>query len=269
MYILAENPPLDDATGEESSPTSFTLERRPTRWNLCDLKEKTTIPCPVMGGLVVHKRFFSDEEIEGVRCLARAVADRGDSIGKCSLSTPRGISWFEYHQGRSMFPFQPYPAVNPTVADGVLSRLESQNKLHPSVWPNLGDWADKENDDDSRVNLGANALIRLQLFIERGRLAPEAKEEPCLFLQVQHLERGGQVGAHVDDLAKGGKVISTAVISGFNDIRVGNRIFRVEPGDVYALAGRARYDVDHEVLACPDDRLSVTLRFGLNPETRA
>ena len=55
-----------------------------------------------------------------------------------------------------------------------------------------------------------------------------------MFFQVQHVERGGVVP--VDPIVKGGKVISTAVINGANDIRV--RLYlRVEPGDVYGLPG--------------------------------
>ena len=81
---------------------------------------------------------------------------------------------------------------------------------------------------------------------------------------MQRMERGSRVGMHLDDLTKGGKVIiSTAVLQGNNMIRVGTIEFQVEPGDVYAIARDARYNVEHEALPCPDDRLTATLRFGI------
>ena len=79
---------------------------------------------------------------------------------------------------------------------------------------------------------------------------------------MQHVERGSQVGPHVDDLEKGGEVIATAVVNGASDIRVGDTIVRIEEGDLYSLSGEARYDVDHEVFSSLDDRLSITLRFA-------
>ena len=45
-------------------------------------------------------------------------------------------------------------------------------------------------------------------------------------------------------------------------MRVGGVIFTVAEGDLYALVGSARDDVDHEVYAGRSDRLSVTVRYG-------
>ena len=55
---------------------------------------------------------------------------------------------------------------------------------------------------------------------------------------------------------------STAVVAGASEVRVGGVRFVVRPGDMYCLAGAARRDVDHEVYAHADDRLSVTFRYG-------
>ena len=60
-------------------------------------------------------------------------------------------------------------------------------------------------------------------------------------------------------------MISTAVIQGCNTCRVGDVEFEVQPGDVYAISKTARYDVEHEVMSDYVDRVSVTLRFGINP----
>ena len=47
---------------------------------------------------------------------------------------------------------------------------------------------------------GARAVVRLQTALSAGAIMPEARGEPCLFVQVQHVERGGAVGPHVDPL---------------------------------------------------------------------
>ena len=45
-------------------------------------------------------------------------------------------------------------------------------------------------------------------------------------------------------------------------MRVGGVAFAVGEGDLYALVGAARDDVDHEVYSGREDRLSVTVRYG-------
>ena len=53
----------------------------------------------------------------------------------------------------------------------------------------------------------------------------------------QQVQRGGVVGAHKDPEDKGGQVITTTVVQGQNEVRVGGVRFRVLPGDVYGIAG--------------------------------
>merc|ERR1719277_1728020 len=88
-------------------------------------------------------------------------------------------------------------------------------------------------------------------------------KQPCLFLQAQALERGAEVTPHRDALPYGGDMIATLVVEGANEVQVGPVRFRVEPGDLYAIAHGARYDMEHQVGASPRDRFSVTLRYGL------
>ena len=59
-----------------------------------------------------------------------------------------------------------------------------------------------------------------------------------------------------------GNSIATAVIAGASEVRVGGVAFTVAEGDMYFLVGAARDDVDHEVYAGQQDRLSVTIRYG-------
>ena len=101
-------------------------------------------------------------------------------------------------------------------------------------------------------------LDRLSMPSAFGGRAP-------LFLQLQSLQRGASIGAHVDEHDVGGRAIMTAVVAGGGgDVRVGGVSFAVRAGDVYALCGDARDAIDHEVYysACRADRLSVTVRYG-------
>ena len=81
-------------------------------------------------------------------------------------------------------------------------------------------------------------------------------------MQLQALERGAVIAAHVDEPGVGGRAIATTVIAGASDVRVGAVSFVVRAGDMYCLTGAARDDIDHEVYSGTEDRLSVTMRFG-------
>ncbi|CAE8731442.1 unnamed protein product [Polarella glacialis] len=73
----------------------------------------------------------------------------------------------------------------------------------------------------------------------------------------------GLASAQQDALPFGGNMIATFVLEGSSEVRVGPLRFRVDTGDMYAIAHSARYEVEHEVMAAPHDRLSVTFRYGL------
>ena len=119
----------------------------------------------------------------------------------------------------------------------------SANCTNPQSWPNLKALQDDKGNMEQGIDIQTYAkhVIKIQKTIQQ--LIPDARDEPCLFIQMQRLERGIKIGKHIDDLSKGGKVISTAVLQGENTIRVGNIEFTVAPGDIYALARNARYDV--------------------------
>ena len=78
----------------------------------------------------------------------------------------------------------------------------------------------------------------------------------------QTLQRGAIIHAHVDEPGVGGEAIATAVIAGASEVRVGGVTLTVSEGDMYCLVGAAREEVDHEVYAGRQDRLSVTIRYG-------
>ena len=83
----------------------------------------------------------------------------------------------------------------------------------------------------------------------------------------QALQRGAIIHAHVDEPGVGGEAIATAVIAGASEVRVGGVTLTVAEGDMYCLVGAAREEVDHEVYAGRQDRLSVTIRYGARGST--
>lgn len=122
-------------------------------------------------------------------------------------------------------------------------------------WPELADLVQQ------RLQ-GADELEDLQHCAQRYIADFEAN--PCLFIQAQQLEGGVEVPAHIDPLPNGGRMIATTVLEGSSDVRVGPVWFHVEKGDLYALTDFARYDVEHEVAASFNSRLSITIRYGID-----
>lgn len=275
LYWLAANPPLDDvgSSDTDAAARAELLRAPPQRWDISQLPHQQSVASSAVEGLYVVRGFYNDEEVQAIRAAVHHITNGWSIQGQTEgvpfrrAGSENRLEWYEYHEGRLMLPMQPYPAVDTGIAERVLAGLQSTNGTDPHTWPQLRELIDADvSDDGNQVSRGARALVRLQQALQQGDIVPEAGGMPCMFFQVQHVERGGVVGSHVDPIVKGGKVISTAVINGANNIRVGDTIFRVEPGDVYGLAGFARYDVDHEVLSCVDDRLSITLRFGDNSQ---
>jgi len=158
--------------------------------------------------------------------------------------------WFEYGHARRMVPLQPSCGINTSFALGPLSLLQSHNSTDARCWPLL---ASIPGDGGEALR----AVERLPL-----ELIPDISGRPPLFLQLQALQRGACVGAHVDEADVGGRAIATVVIYGGSEVRVGGTSFTVRPGDMYALTGEARDEIDHEVYAGQDDRLSITVRYG-------
>ena len=72
------------------------------------------------------------------------------------------------------------------------------------------------------------------------------------------------VAPHVDAPTPPAEVVATLALGGGrrDSVRVGSAQIDLEPGDVYAISGPARWDVTHEVFASMRDRLSLTLRFS-------
>ena len=126
------------------------------------------------------------------------------------------------------------------------------------AWPRLEGLRDGNIVDEA----GVASMVKLQRLPSEH--IPDFRDQTCLFIQAQRLSPGVEVTPHKDPVPSGGHVIATAVLDGSSHVRVGNVVFRVGQGDVYALTGPARYQVDHEVYSSTQERTSITLRYGLD-----
>ena len=268
LYFIAQNPPLDDGGGAGDGHEEVLVDSRPQpiRWDTSALPQREPVEGPVEG-LFLLRGYFNSDELSLINRFTETAAQLH----------PHG--WYTYHQGRLMMPLQAAPdnqdkyvvedqlyygeEMSPKL-HALLSSLQSTNNTDPLSWPSISKFAEIHKDP------GAILLSRLQTDLSNGLLLPSAKEQPCLFYQVQTVERGGAVGSHVDPLDKGGRCITTLTTTGSGtDIRVADTIFFVEPGDVYGIEGYARYAVEHEVLPSVDDRTTYTLRFGWHTDDLA
>ena len=237
------------------------------RWELSALPQREASQHPIQKGLwalpgalsesscaqIVAEvaSLTSNDQVQG----AEGVAVQASAVAPLPLIAPVAAmawAWFKYGTGRWMLPLQPSLGVCESFARGPLSTLRSHNSTDARRWPRLSS------------SVGGDALRALEAL--PSECMPSAfSERASLFLQVQRLQRGASIGAHVDEHDVGGRAIMTAVVSGGGgDVRVGGVTFTVRAGDVYALVSEARDDVDHEVYssACSADRLSVTVRYG-------
>ncbi|CAE8611558.1 unnamed protein product [Polarella glacialis] len=170
------------------------------------------------------------------------------------------FQWYNYELGRRMMPIHAVPPLDEHAVQRILLGLDvfgapgSQGADPLEGWPQLS----------SLLAEGLEGARELQELQELPlRAIPEFAGEPCLFGQAQFLECGAEVTPHRDALPFGGNMIATFVLEGSSEVRVGPLRFRVDTGDMYAIAHSARYEVEHEVMAAPHDRLSVTFRYGL------
>jgi hypothetical protein len=274
--ILLSGSSQDDNAVQKKLKQEELLAPKIKRWDVRSLPTGKATEHEDMPGLWIIPNVLNDLEVQHVSDLLKYITKGNKVQGEDNVpfrtegKDQQFLEWYEYHSGRWMLPLQPYPKVQDHIAETMLSNLHSTNNTKPQSWPNLQLLLDSKNNNEEDKNTAANKyaeqIIKIQNTIQN--LIPDVGTEPCLFIQMQRLQRGIRVGKHVDDLVKGGKIISTAVLQGENTIRVGHIEFKVVPGDVYALSRTARYDVQHEVLPFYEDRLSATIRFGIHGDEK-
>ena len=118
-----------------------------------------------------------------------------------------------------MLPLQPYPAINELFATKVLTELSSEQYGPPDLAQPGNNRKGREGNDG--VLDGAKNIIKIQNTISG---IPDVTGTR-LYLFKCNAWSEQRVGMHLDDLTKGGKVISTAVLQGNNMIRVGHHEF--------------------------------------------
>ena len=259
--------------GEEFPSESATPQIYPrdqcVRWDL-DLLPAGASQHPQQKGLWIFPGALNAVQCAAIANEVARLTDNNGVQGEDGVavqSEPSGValpieapvaatiwSWFQYGPGRWMVPMQPSAGVCEQFARGPLSGLRSHNSTDARRWPKLSE----------AQNAGGDALRALEALPAESMPSAFGGRAP-LFLQLQSLQRGASIGAHVDEHDVGGRAIMTAVVAGGGgDVRVGGVSFAVRAGDVYALCGDARDAIDHEVYysACRADRLSVTVRYG-------
>ena len=186
-----------------------------------------------------------------------------------------GWEWFEYDPGRFLAPMH-------ASADGGVPRdtltphvrsFEVFDRADPSVWLQLDHLCESAPTQD-----GARVLRELQRRLPQilgptsdrslaHSAAPQAPALPhgsrCTFLQLQLLERGARIDAHVDAPSPPADVVATLTLGEgkLDSVRVGHVVIPLRPGDLYLISHGARWDVEHEVHTSMSDRLSVTFRY--------
>ena len=108
---------------------------------------------------------------------------------------------------------------------------------------------------------GAAVLRRLQSTLPARLHQPP--DSACVFLQVQLLQRGARITPHVDaPTPPADLVASLALGEAGGTVGVGDVLLSLQPGDLYAICGEARWQASHEMRSSRRDRLSVTLRYA-------
>ena len=197
------------------------------------------------------------------------------------IRTSRHWEWFAFERGRLMAPMLSHPAEGGASLDSQrrhLAGFEVFGGVPVDQWLRLEALCSQETDDardrdgtggvgtgGAGIRTGGGAAVARQLqadLFERLPCVAQLDDPRCVFHQFQWLERGTAVASHVDAPEPPAEVVATLALSPGGEIRVGPARFSIEPGDVYAIGGSARWDVTHEVRASTADRLSLTLRYA-------
>ena len=63
MYLLAENPPLDDIGPQGDDATTLDQRPLPKRWDVSQVKSGTVTSCPEVSGLFLHRNFLNASDL--------------------------------------------------------------------------------------------------------------------------------------------------------------------------------------------------------------
>ena len=210
---------------------------------------------------------------------ASAAIERRDKLraAAAQLPQPRPIArssrqweWFTYEPGRWMAPMLAHPN------DAGLASADAQRR-HLSDFEVFGrapvdEWLRLDAlSEEQPTSSGAEWLRHLQRTLPTRLPCVASLASPlCSFHQFQLLERGCTISPHIDAPTPPAEVVATLSLgTGSRDsVRVGPATLQVVAGDVYAISGKARWDVTHEVHSSTNDRLSVTLRFAAAEDLR-
>ena len=193
------------------------------------------VESPHQPGLWLLRGALSSEQCGAVRAAVRALT-RDHAVQGCDGVPVRAPcsplafgsgdppaaqpawEWFEYWPARCMVPLQPAAGVDRSFAQDELAALQSHNCTDAREWPALRE-----------LPAAGGRALRLLERMPVEAIAPFATRA-ALFVQLQALQRGAIVGAHVDEPGVGGEAIATAVIAGASEVRVGRQAGRGREG---------------------------------------
>lgn len=226
-------------------PTALELHLPAVRWDTAKLPQRTAVEHAELPGLWLIR-----DSLDAVTCKRLQSLFTG-------LGSNMRATWYRYNFGRDMLPVHASPRLDIELANEILPTHvfgdDGSSGAKHEHWPSL----------DELLLEGVEGAKELKQLQDLPAMHVSGfRGQPCLFIQAQALESGAEVTAHKDPLPYGGHLIATAVLRGGSDVRVGSVRFRVETGDVYILADDARYNVEHEIEASMEPRISVTLRYG-------
>jgi hypothetical protein len=170
--------------------------------------------------------------------------------------------WYEFEPGRLLAPVLVNEASASAAAQRGLDEFEVFDCAPPRDWLSLRQLLESETED---VASGARVLRQLTDSIVQKLPEVLSPRAGCDFLQFQMLERGASVTPHIDAAWPPADVVATLTLSGTSSVVVGRVEVELRVGDVYAIAGAARWDDEHEVWPSFQDRLTLTLRYNELP----
>ncbi len=207
-----------------------------------------------------------------------ALRSRAEAAGEPMtppLRTRTHWEWFQYEPARFMAPMLPHPDDSASRSASTHARLEESLRRAPfEVFDRapLGEWLglreleaglSRADDEACEARRGVETLRALTRDLARTLATGASAVLDPVFVQCQLLQRGVAIASHLDAPDPPADVVATLALGDGTDdtVRVGGVVVPLSPGDLYALRGPARWDVEHEVHASRRDRLSLTFRF--------
>ena len=212
------------------------------------------VECPHQRGLWLCRGAMPRRTCEDIAAFASAACG-----GDAAVREPHSWAWHGYDPSRRVAPVL---LDSSPKAAAQLCEFEVFGGEAPERWLRAAHFA---RHPDAAVRRGARKLVslprRARSLVPRSAHDLAGEMSLVQFLQLQALQRGAEIRPHIDAATPPADVVATLGVTGTARILVGAVETVIREGDLYLLAGAARWERKHEVLAAESDRLTVTTRF--------